>query len=127
MTVPGRRPQRIGQQIRHEISSLLVRGLKDPRIGFATITGVEVSPDLRQARVYVSIMGSAEQQQEGLRGFAAAAAYLRRQLAHRLRMRCVPELSFELDTSIAYGERIDALLEETHRTAKEEESEDSET
>lgn len=110
MTVPGRRPQRLGEQIRQEISALLVSGLKDPRIGFATITGVRVTPDLREARVYVSVLGSAEEQQQTLAGFQAAKAFIRHELAERLNIRRTPDLFFELDTSAEYGARIEALL-----------------
>lgn len=113
MTVPGRRPQRLGEQIREEISALLVGGLKDPRIGFATITGVRVAPDLRQAWVYVSVLGSAEEQQRTLDGFRAARSYIRRELAHRLSIRRIPDLAFELDRSAEYGARIDELLRES--------------
>ena len=115
MTIPGRRPQRIGEQIREEVSSLLLGELKDPRIGFATVTAVRVSADLRQARIYVSILGSVEQREQSLRGLAAANAFLRRKLARRLRMRRVPELSFELDTSIETGARIEELLKQAHK------------
>lgn len=115
MTVPGRRPQRLGEQIREEISALLVSGLKDPRIGFATITGVRLTADLRQAWVYVSVMGSAEEQRQSLQGFRAATSYIRRELAHRLRIRRIPELAFELDTSAEYGAHIEELLREAKR------------
>ena len=110
MTIPGRRPQRVGEQIRQEISALLVSGLKDPRIGFATITSVRITPDLRQARVYVSVLGSAEEQQQTLQAFRAARSYIRHELAHRVAMRRVPELVFELDRSAEYGARIEELL-----------------
>lgn len=110
MTVPGRRPERVGGRIREEISAMLVSGLKDPRIGFATITSVRVTPDLREARVYVSVLGNAEKQQETMDGFQAARAYIRRELAHRLSLRRTPELSFELDRSAEQGARIDELL-----------------
>lgn len=113
MTMPGRRPQRLGEQIREEISALLAGGLKDPRIGFATITGVRLTPDLRQAWVYVSVLGSPEAQQQTLEGFRAARSYIRRELAQRLNIRRIPELAFELDTSAEYGARIDALLRES--------------
>ena len=113
MTVPGRRPQRLGEQIREEISALLLSGLQDPRIGFATITGVRVTPDLRQAWVYVSVLGSAEAQQQSLDGFRAAKAYIRRALAHRLNLRRMPDLAFELDRSAEYGARIETLLRES--------------
>lgn len=122
MTSPGRRPQRLGEQLREEISNLLVSELKDPRIGFATVTAVRVSPDLRQALIYVSILGSVEQREESLRGLAAASSFLRRELGRRLRIRRVPTLQFELDSSAEYGARIEELLQETKRQKRGEES-----
>lgn len=114
MTVPGRRPQRLGEQIREEISLLLLSGLKDPRIGFATITAVRVTPDLRQAWVYVSVLGSTDEQQKTLEGFRAARSYIRRELAHRLNIRRTPDLSFELDRSAEQAARIEELLRQSH-------------
>jgi ribosome-binding factor A len=119
MTVPGRRPERLGEQLRHEIGSLLVGGLRDPRIGFATITEVRVTPDLRQAWVSVSVLGNAEEQQQALEGFRAAAGYIRRELAHRVKLRRMPELEFRLDRTAERAARIDELL----RQAGEAESE----
>ncbi|MFQ5927889.1 MAG: 30S ribosome-binding factor RbfA [Terriglobia bacterium] len=111
MTVPGRRPQRLGEQIREEISLLLLSELRDPRIGFATITSVRVTPDLRQARVYVSVLGSPDEQQQTLEGFRAARSFIRRELAHRLNIRRTPELSFTLDRSAEQAARIEELLQ----------------
>lgn len=124
MSVPGRRAQRIGEQIREEISNLLVQGLKDPRIGFATVTAVRVSPDLRHARVHVGILGSAEQREESLRGLEAASSFLRRELAQRLRLRHVPSLRFALDTSSEYGARIEELLQQAHRQERDVDTEE---
>ena len=114
MSVPGRRLERLGEQIRQEISALLVSGLRDPRIGFSTITEVRVTPDLRHARISVSVLGSADAQEETLKGFRAAAAYIRRELAHRINIRRMPELEFTLDTSAERAARIDELLRQTH-------------
>ena len=114
MTVPGRRPQRLAEQIREEISELAVRGLKDPRIGFATITEVRLTPDLRLARVLVSVLGTAEEQEETLEGFRAAAAFIRRTLGQRLKMRRAPELEFRLDRTEEKAARIEELLRKTH-------------
>lgn len=113
MTIPGRRPQRLGEQIRVEISALLVSELKDPRIGFATVTGVRVTPDLRQAWVYISVLGSAEEQEQTLEGFRAAGSFIRRELAQRLSIRRIPELAFELDRSAEQAARIEELLRQT--------------
>jgi len=114
MTIPGRRPERLGERIREEISALLVSELKDPRIGFATVTGVRVTPDLRQAWVYVSVLGSAEEQQQTLEGFRAAKPFIRRALAAVLNLRRMPDLTFELDLSSQRAARIEELLHRTH-------------
>ena len=123
MTVPGRRRERLGEQIREEISTLLVSELRDPRIGFSTITAVRVTPDLRHARVSVSVLGSATEQQQTLEGFRAAAAYIRRELAHRINIRRMPDLEFTLDTSAERAARIDELLRQTHSESEAEEDE----
>lgn len=114
MTVPGRRPQRLAEQIREEIGGLVLSGLKDPRIGFATITEVRLTPDLRLARVLVSVLGTAEEQEETLEGFRAAASFIRRELGQRLKMRRVPELEFRLDRTEEQAARIEELLRQTH-------------
>lgn len=118
MTVPGRRPERLGEQIRQEISALVVSELRDPRIGFSTIIAVRVTPDLRHARVAVSVLGSAQEQQQTLEGFRAAASYIRRELAHRLDIRRVPELEFTLDRSAEQAARIDELLRQSQGSSE---------
>ena len=112
MTIPGWRPQRVGEKIRTEMSSLLVSGLRDPRIGFTTVTEVSVSPDLRQARIFLSVLGTEEEQQEALAAFGSARSFIRRELAHRLDLRRVPELHFILDRSAEYAEHIEELIRE---------------
>jgi ribosome-binding factor A len=114
LSVPGRRPQRLAEQIREEISGLMVSGLKDPRIGFATLTEVRLTPDLRVARVLVSVLGTAEEQEETLAGFRAAAGFIRRTLAQRMKLRRVPELEFRLDHTEEQAARIEELLRKTH-------------
>jgi ribosome-binding factor A len=108
----SRRPQRVALQIQHEIGSMLVRGLKDPRIGFVTVTGVDLSPDLRHARVFVSVMGSEDQKSGTLDALGHAAGWIRHELGQRIRVKFLPELTFVPDTSQAYGEKIDKLLDE---------------
>ena len=119
MTAPGRRPQRVGEQIREELSALLVSGLRDPRIGFTTITEVSVSPDLRQARIFLSVMGSAEEQEKSLEAFGTARSFIRRELAHRLKLRRIPELLFELDRTAEYADHINHLLQQAGIPAAE--------
>lgn len=123
MTIPGRRPERLREQIRQEISALVVEGVRDPRIGFATITDVRLTPDLRQARVFVSVLGSTEEQESSLAGFRAAAAFIRRELAHRLEIRRVPELEFRLDHSAERAARIEELLRQGRESHSQEEDE----
>jgi ribosome-binding factor A len=106
----SQRSHRVGDQIHKEISALLIKGLKDPRIGFVTITAVEVNPDMSLAKVYFSVMGSEAEVKDTEKGLKSSAPYLRRELAKRMRLRHVPELSFELDRSLAYGNHIETLL-----------------
>jgi len=104
------RSHRVGEQIQKEISALLVKGLKDPRVGFVTITAVEVSGDLRHARIYFTVLGDEQARCETQSGLTSAIPFLRRELGKRLRLRLVPELTFQFDTSLEYGNRIEALL-----------------
>ena len=107
------RIERVGNLIRHEISELLQRQVKDPRVGnFVTVTEVSISPDLRYAKVFVSCIGSEEERQKTLSGLTAASGFLRNQLAKRLRLRRVPELSFHWDDSIERGARLLQLIDE---------------
>ena len=107
----SRRPKRLALQIQHEIGSMLVRDLKDRRIGFVTITGVDLSPDLRHARVFVSTMGTEEEKDASMKALSHAAGWIRHELGQRIRMKFLPEIVFVPDTSQEYGERIDQLLD----------------
>src|SRR6266571_3678093 len=100
------RQERLGELIAIELSDLLRTRVKDPRVGFASITHVEVSGDLRHAKVFVSVMGSPEEQGATMKGLKNATGFLRHELAGRLVLRFMPELVFKLDTSIAEGTRI---------------------
>jgi ribosome-binding factor A len=108
---PSRRPQRVALEIQHEISNMVTRGLKDRRIGLVTITGVEMSKDLRHARVFFSAMGSEKQRTDCGIALNHATGWIRHELGQRIRMKFLPEIAFCEDTSIAYGEKIDQLLE----------------
>ncbi len=112
MQQQSRRPKRLALQIQHEIGSMLVRDLKDRRIGFVTITGVDLSPDLRHAKVFVSVMGSEEEKGESIKALSHAAGWVRHELGQRIRMRFLPEIVFVNDISQEYGEKIDRLLDE---------------
>jgi len=111
MTVPGHRAERLADRIRNEVAEMIAGELKDPRIGFATVTDVDISGDLHHARVRVSVLGSAEAQHESLEGLASAAGYIRHELAQRLGLRRVPELTFVLDQTAEEREKLGALLQ----------------
>lgn len=107
------RIQRLNSLLRHEISELLQRQVKDPRLGsFVTITEVSISPDLRQARIFVSHIGSEEEKQETLSALASASSFFRRELTKRLRLRRIPELSFQWDDSIERGVHLLKLIDQ---------------
>ncbi|MDU4697191.1 MULTISPECIES: 30S ribosome-binding factor RbfA [Paenibacillus] len=109
------RTGRVGEQIKKELSVLIQSELKDPRIGFVTVTGVEVTSDLSQAKVYLSVFGDEEKKNESLKGLEKATGFLRTEIGKRVRLRHTPELIFKIDESIAYGSRIEKLLGEiTH-------------
>jgi ribosome-binding factor A len=112
MKPPSHRPERVGELIRQAVGEFLTGNVRDPRIGFVTVTGVEVSPDLSHANVRVSVMGSDEEKAKSLEGLASAARYLRAQLARELRLRTSPELHFHLDRGIEHAQRIDRVLKE---------------
>lgn len=111
------RQEKLGELIAAELSDLLRTRLKDPRVGFASITHVEVSGDLRHAKVFVSVMGSEEEQIATIRALKHANGFLRHELASRIVLRYMPELVFKLDNSIAEGARI---LELIHQVEQEE-------
>ena len=113
MTVAGHRHERVAEEIHHEISAMLAGELKDPRLaGMVAVTEVRVSPDLKQARVYVSINGNETEQAAAMKGLEAAAGFIRHELAERIQMRRSPELHFVLDRSEEYADRIERLLKE---------------
>ena len=109
----GFRPDRVGEQIRDELSTLLSRGaVHDPGIGFITLTRVQVSPDLQQARVFYTTLGDPKARQETARALQRATPFLRRQIGGALRLRRVPELDFRFDESIANQDRIERILQD---------------
>jgi ribosome-binding factor A len=105
-----KRTMQVGGLIQKEISELLIRKIKDPRLEMVTITGVKVSPDLKLARVYFSRFGNPEEIRQGLEGLQSAAGFIKRELGQRLKLRHVPDLEFSHDTSFEYGDRIESLL-----------------
>jgi len=104
------RKDRVGVLIHHVICEIL-RELKDPRLGFITVTGVKMSPDLRYSRVFVSVLGDVEAQKLTMEGLKSATGFVRTELGKRIRLRFTPEITFDLDESIERGVRISNLLE----------------
>jgi ribosome-binding factor A len=111
MTIAGHRPERIAEEIRNEVGSLLAGELKDPRLAIAmTVNEVRVSPDLKQVRIFVGITGTEEEQASTLEGLNAASGYIRHELVERLQLRRAPEISFAIDRSDEYSQHIEDLL-----------------
>jgi ribosome-binding factor A len=108
----GNRPERVGEAIRDELSTLLAREVHDPGVGFITLTTVKVSPDLQLARVYYTSMGDEKALKETAKALGRATPFLRRQIAQRLRLRRAPELQFFYDQSIAHQDRIERILQD---------------
>jgi ribosome-binding factor A len=109
----GRRIDRIEEQLRIELSEIIEREIHDPRIGLVTVTHVKVSPDLRHARVFITVLGDADQRKKSLEGLRSAASYARHSLSKRLHhLRRIPELTFDYDEGLEKGMRIDELLEQ---------------
>jgi ribosome-binding factor A len=110
----GSRPDRVGDQIRAELSTLLARSVKDPGIGFVTLTTVRVTADLQLARVYYTVLGDERARRDTARALVRATPFLRRQVAARIRLRRAPELVFQYDESLDRQERVERLLREIH-------------
>jgi len=105
------RSRRIAGQVQRELSDVIRLELKDPRVGMITLTDVEVTPDNAHARVYFTLLGEASRIDEATAGLQHAAGYLRSQLAHRLKLRVVPQLHFEYDASVERGIRVSQLID----------------
>ena len=108
----SQRPTRVGEQIREDLTELISREVHDPGVGFITITRVEVTPDLQQARVYYTTLGDDKARRETRRAMERATPFLRRQLGRRLRLRRIPELQFFYDESIERHDRIERILQD---------------
>ena len=108
--MPAARMRRVNEAVREVVSAHIAGDLLDPRIGFVTVTGVDTSPDLRHARVYVSVLGSDSEREATLAGLRSAHGYLQRRLASELRLKHTPTLAFEYDESVDRGMRIGELL-----------------
>ncbi len=111
----GSRPDRVGEQIRQAISEMLLRDVRDPGIGFVTLSRVKVSPDLQLVRVYYTQIGDAKAKRDTVKALERATPFMRRQLADLVRLRRVPELRFEFDAGAEHQERIETILLELQK------------
>ena len=110
-----KRTDRISEEIKKELSSV-IRELKDPRIPMMTsVINVSVTNDLRYAKAYISIMGTDDEKKAAIKGLSAAAGFIRREIGSRIKLRCVPEFSFVIDTTIEYGAHINQLLNDINK------------
>src|SRR5947209_20316512 len=110
------RVERVAAQLREEISEIIIRDLKDPRIGMATITEVKLTPDLRNATVKVSVLGETDERQAAIDGLEHAKGFIRRELGLRLsNLRFAPDLHFQLDEGVSYSVRVSQLLREAQQ------------
>lgn len=111
------RPNRVGEEIKKELVSLIRKGVRDPRVDtLISITDVEVSGDLSIATVYISRFGSEKERQDALAGMKAASGYMRSELSRRMKLRVAPELIFKLDDSLQYGAKIETILNQIHES-----------
>jgi ribosome-binding factor A len=113
----SRRTDQVGEAIRETVAEIISQGLKDPRVGFVTITRVEATPDLRTARVLFSVLGDKAQKEKTLAGLQAAAGYIRREIGRRIQIRYTPELKFQYDIGIDATDRVARILEEQASSA----------
>ncbi|SDB90309.1 30S ribosome-binding factor RbfA [Shouchella lonarensis] len=109
------RAMRVGEQVKKELCDLLLRDIKDPRVRFVTVTGVDVTGDLQQATVYITVLGEEEARTEALKGLEKASGFIRSEIGKRIRLRKTPEITFAIDESVQYGNRIESLLREVNR------------
>lgn len=115
------RANRVAEEIKKETIQMIRDQLKDPRIGFVTVTSVEVTPDIRYARIYVSILGNDEEKKGTMEALLKSQGFIRSELGKRMRLRYTPEISFHIDTSIEHGARIMELLQEVKGREKKDE------
>ncbi len=118
---------RINSEVMKTLAEIIRSEIKDPRIPeFTSVTGVEVAPDLKTCKVFVSMLCDGEKAQEGLKGLKSAEGFMKRELARELNLRNTPELRFILDTSIEYGNHMSKLIEEANKNIKRDDEESSE-
>ncbi|MCD5401208.1 30S ribosome-binding factor RbfA [candidate division NPL-UPA2 bacterium] len=111
----SRRVEKVAEAIKEEVSLIIQEEVKDPRIGFLTVTAVELSSDLRYAKIFISVYGSQEEKVKALKGLQSATRFIRREIGRRIKLRYTPEIVFKWDESIEKGAHIDSLLRQIGR------------
>lgn len=109
------RANRVAEQLKKEIGEIINQKIKDPRIGFVTVTDVELTNDLQHAKVFISVLGDEMEKEDSLIGLAKASGFVRSEIGKRIRLRKVPEIIFEFDEAHEYGNRIDSILRELNK------------
>jgi len=117
--LPYKRSQRVSHQLKKEVSDIVSRRLKDPRLGFLTVTDVDVASDLKNAKVYVSVLME-DERAPTMEALTASASFIRSELGRRLRMKNIPLLTFHLDTSAEYGDKMERLFKKLHEQESQE-------
>jgi|SRR5699024_1522006 len=109
------RANRVAEQMKKEVGEIVTQEIKDPRVGFVTVTDVELTNDLQQATVYISVLGKEEEKEETLAGLAKAKGFVRSEVGKRIRLRKTPEIEFKFDEAHEYGNRIDEILRDLNK------------
>ncbi|ARQ06743.1 30S ribosome-binding factor RbfA [Macrococcoides canis] len=109
------RSERVGEQLKKEISEIINQKLKNPNVGFVTVTEVEVTGDLSLATVYVTVLGEEKERKKSLEGLEKSKGFIKSEIAHRMDLRIVPDLKFKYDESIDYGNKIERMIAELNR------------
>ncbi|MFT8871323.1 MAG: 30S ribosome-binding factor RbfA [Sporolactobacillus sp.] len=108
------RMHRVAGQMQKELGDIIEHRIKDPRVDFVTITGVDLTGDLQEATIYISILGNDRKKEEAMAGLEKAKGFIRTEIGRRIRLRKTPDIHFKIDQSIAYGDRIDQLINDLH-------------
>jgi len=109
------RTNRVAEQMKKEVGDILNRKIKDPRVGFVTVTDVELTNDLQHATVFISVLGNEDEKQDSLIGLSKASGFIRSELGKRIRLRKTPEIVFQFDEAHEYGNRIDSILRKLNK------------
>ncbi|WP_172369681.1 30S ribosome-binding factor RbfA [Sporosarcina jiandibaonis] len=115
----SKRVNRVAEQMKKELGEIILQRVKDPRIGFVTVTDVEVTGDLQNAIIFISVLGNDSEKEATLQGLDKAKGFIRTEIGKRIRLRVTPEIEFAFDESIAYGNRIETLLTQVNNESKE--------